>query len=51
MKKIVLYFIRKIKALLIRYKIHLLVDPFSGLLQNLVYISKLSKWVKKTPMP
>ncbi len=50
MKKIVLYLIRKIKALLIRSKIHLLIDPFSGMLQNLVYISKLSKWVKKTPM-
>ncbi len=51
MKKVALYFIRKTKALLIRYKIHLIIEPISGILQNLVYISKLSKWVKKTPMP
>lgn len=51
MKKTALYFIRKIKSLLLRFKIHLLIEPFSGFLQYLVYISKLSKWVNSTPMP
>jgi O-methyltransferase len=37
--------IRKSKALFIRYKLHVLVEPFSNLLLNLAYLSKMSKWI------
>jgi O-methyltransferase len=37
--------IRKTKWNLIRFGIHHLVEPFSGLLLNLVYLSRVSKWV------
>jgi O-methyltransferase len=39
-----LFFIRKIKALFIKLKLHNIVEPFSGALTNLVFLSKLSKW-------
>jgi O-methyltransferase len=42
-----LYLIRKTKALFIRMKMHRLVEPFSGVLLNLAYLSKVSKWVQK----
>ena len=41
-----LYFIRKIKALFIRFRLHFFIKPFEGLLSNLVYLSRLSYWVK-----
>jgi hypothetical protein len=43
--------IRKIKSNLIRFKFHVIFEPFSSALLTMAYISKLSKWVKKTPMP
>ncbi|MBL7926599.1 MAG: class I SAM-dependent methyltransferase [Bacteroidia bacterium] len=39
-----LFFIRKTKALFIRFQLHRLVEPFSGFLLNLAYLSKISKW-------
>jgi hypothetical protein len=44
-----LFFIRKIKALFSRFKLHILFKPFEGLLLNIVYLSKLSQWISKTP--
>lgn len=46
-----LRFIRKSKLLFMRWKLHVLVEPFSGFLLNLVYLSKLSKWRASTPSP
>lgn len=43
-----LFLIRKIKALFSRFKLHLVVKPFEGLLLNIVYLSKLSYWISKT---
>jgi O-methyltransferase len=37
--------IRKTKWNLIRFRFHWLVEPFSGMLLNLAYLSKVSKWV------
>lgn len=42
-----LYLIRKTKALFIRLQLHRIVEPFSGMLLNLAYLSKISKWVKE----
>jgi len=39
--------IRKTKWLFIRFKTHRLIEPFSALLLNLAYLSKVSKWVSK----
>ena len=39
--------IRKTKWNLIRFGFHRFVEPFSGMLLNLVYLSKVSKWVSK----
>ncbi len=51
--KVKLFFIRKTKAMFIRLKLHVLVEPFSGFLINLIYLSKMSKWAatnrKKIP--
>ena len=44
-----LFFIRKIKALFSRFKLHLLFKPFEGLLINIVYLSRLSHWISHTP--
>ncbi len=44
-----LYLIRKIKALFSRLKLHIFFKPFEGLLLNIIYISKLSDWISKTP--
>jgi hypothetical protein len=44
-----LFFIRKIKALFSRFKLHLLFKPFEGLLINIVYLSRLSQWISRTP--
>ncbi len=43
--------IRKIKSNLIRLKFHLIFEPFSSAFLTMAYISKLSRWVRKTPMP
>jgi len=44
-----LFFIRKIKSLFARFKLHVLLKPFEGILLNAVYLSKLSRWINNTP--
>lgn len=44
-----LYFIRKIKALFSRFKLHIFFRPIEGLCLIIVYLSKLSHWISKTP--
>jgi hypothetical protein len=44
-----LFFIRKIKALFSRFKLHILIKPFEGIFLQLVYLSKLSLWISKSP--
>ncbi len=44
-------FIRKVKANLLRFKIHAILGPFSKGLNTLAYMSMLSRWIRKTPMP
>jgi O-methyltransferase len=44
-----LYLIRKIKALFFKFKLQYLFKPFEGILLNIVYLSKLSDWISKTP--
>lgn len=44
-----LFFIRKIKALFSRFKLHFVFKPFEGLFLNIVYLSRLSRWISKTP--
>jgi O-methyltransferase len=39
---------RKIKSLFMKWRLHVVLEPFSGLFQNLTYMSKLSKWRKET---
>ncbi len=41
--------IRKLKAWFIRLRLHLIVEPFSKLLLNLVHLSGISKWVHSHP--
>lgn len=40
-----LFFIRKIKALFIKFKLHIFIKPFDGLFFNMIYLSRLSQWV------
>jgi len=42
---------RKIKANMIRFNLHLFMEPLSKALFTMLYLSKLSKWVKINPMP
>jgi O-methyltransferase len=42
-----LFFIRKIKALFSRLKLHIIFKPFEGILLNIVYLSRLSSWISK----
>ena len=44
-----LFLIRKIKALFFRFKLHIFIKPLEGVLINAVYLSKLSRWIDKTP--
>ncbi len=44
-----LFLIRKIKALFFRFKLHIFIKPFEGVLLNAAYLSKLSRWIDKTP--
>ncbi len=46
-----LYFIRKTKTWFMRLRLHAIVEPFSGMLMNLVYLSKMSKWRRKAGAP
>jgi O-methyltransferase len=43
--------LRKIKSNLVRFRFHGIVGPFVSGLFTLAQLSKLSKWVRKTPMP
>ncbi len=40
-----LYFIRKFKSIFTRFKLHIIVEPFSNVMLQLAHMSKLSKWV------
>ena len=40
-----LFLIRKIKSLFSKFKLHVLLKPFEGILLNAVYLSKLSRWI------
>lgn len=42
---------RKIKANFIKFYFHLFFEPFSKILMTIIYLSRLSKWIKKTSMP
>jgi O-methyltransferase len=42
--------IRKAKSLFMKWRLHGLVEPFSGLMNNALYMSKLSQWRKNTPV-
>lgn len=42
-----LYLIRKVKASFIRFRLYKLIEPFSNILLNLAYMSKVSKWAAK----
>jgi hypothetical protein len=42
--------IRKLKAVFLKWKLHVLVEPFSNGLLNLVYMSGMSKWRKEYPV-
>ncbi len=42
-----LFLIRKIKALFARFKFHVLLKPFEGILLNAIYLSKLSRWISR----
>lgn len=42
--------IRKSKSLFMKWRLHGIVEPFTGLLQNTYYMSKLSKWRRTTPV-
>ena len=44
-----LFLIRKIKALFFRFKLHIFIKPFEGVFVNAAYLSKLSRWIDKTP--
>lgn len=42
--------IRKTKSLFMRWRIDRITEPFTGLLLNTLYMSKLSRWRKDTPV-
>ena len=44
-----IFIIRKIKSLFCKFKLHVLFKPFEGILLNIVYLSRLSRWIAKTP--
>jgi len=44
-----LFFIRKIKALFLKWNLHIVFLPFWSLFINLAYLSKLSRWRKDLP--
>ncbi len=39
--------IRKTKWFFYRFRVHVLIEPFSGFLLNLAYLSKVSKWISQ----
>lgn len=42
-----IFLIQKTKALFSLLKLHVLIEPFSGILLNLAYLSKQSKWISQ----
>ena len=40
--------IRKTKSLFMKWRLHRFIEPFSGAMVNLIFMSKLSKWRKET---
>lgn len=44
-----LFFIRKIKALFLKFNLHIIFEPFFTFILNLAYLTKLSRWRKKIP--
>ncbi len=44
MNNILIYLFRKIKANFVRFRLHIFIEPFSGLFLNIFYLSKYSKW-------
>src|SRR5215471_14779278 len=40
--------VRKTKSLFMKWRLHGIFEPFTGFMTNLTYMSKLSKWRKKT---
>jgi len=44
-----LFLIRKIKAIFSRLKLHILFSPVENVFINIAYLSKLSRWIAKTP--
>jgi O-methyltransferase len=42
--------IRKAKSLFMKWRLHGVIEPFTGLLTNTVYMSKLSQWRKSNPV-
>ncbi len=46
-----LSFKRKFKALFLRFNLHQIVEPFTGALLNLVYVSKFSAWRAQNNSP
>lgn len=51
MNNILIYFFRKIKANFVRLKLHLFIEPVSGLFLNIFYLSKFSKWKSTINFP
>ncbi|MGE5412048.1 MAG: hypothetical protein ACM3MI_13890, partial [Clostridiales bacterium] len=49
--KNILFFIRITKGLFVRMKLHVIVEPFSWFLENLLYLSKFSKWKSSVKRP
>jgi O-methyltransferase len=41
------FFIQKTKALFALFKLHIIIEPFTGFLLNLAYLSKQSKWINQ----
>lgn len=46
-----LYFIRMTKGLFVRFKLHAVFGPLAWFLENLLYLTKFSKWKASTPAP
>jgi hypothetical protein len=44
-----LFLIRKIKALFFRFKLHIFIKLFEGVIINAAYLSKLSRWIDNSP--
>jgi O-methyltransferase len=40
--------VRKLKSLFMKWRLHGIVEPFTGVMLNALYMSKLSKWRRKT---